>query len=151
MHSLGNYMIRHCVPYPLIDVEAIYMEPSSTLEQFRTFLRHFANSSEIRLLANFHRTPLFYSERSTKEEAYHRAYAGHWSPVGGFVEQDGKEYVLVLDTNDKWGPYMVEVGRFFLAVKTLTINDGCRGFLKVRINHNHSMESPARVITSAEC
>ena len=111
------------------------MEPQTTLDQFRAMLHQFANNPDYRLLANFHRTPLFYSEGSTEEQALKRVYAGHWSPVGGLVvTTNTKEYVLILDTNEKYGPFMVSLDRFFQAVKTETLRDGYRGFIKVRVN-----------------
>ena len=131
MFSLAEYVILNCAPIPLTNVQALFMEQSTTLDQFRTILEKYANNPNHRLLSNFHRTPLFYSERSTEEEAYHRAFAGHWSPVGGLIHTPRGDYVLVLDTNPKYGPFMVSIDRFFLAVKTETLRDGFRGFLLV--------------------
>lgn len=131
MVSLAEYMILKCAPIPLINVQVVFMECSTTLKDFRGLLKRYANASRYRLLANFHRTPLFYSERSTEDEAYRRAYSGHWSPVGGLVSTAKGDFVLVLDTNARYGPFMVSLGRFFLAVKTETLQDGYRGFIVV--------------------
>ena len=136
MVSLAEYLILHCVPYHFTDVDVIFMEPQTTLEQFRSILQQYANSPNYRLLANFHRTPLMYSQGSTDEEAQRRAWAGHWSPVGGIISTERGDYVLVLDTNSTYGPFMVSLERFFLAVKTETLQDGFRGFIKVRIRGN---------------
>ncbi|CAB9509097.1 expressed unknown protein [Seminavis robusta] len=159
MYSLAEYLIVNCVPHQFTDVDAIFMERKTTLDQFRAMLQQYVNSPDYRLLANFHRTPLFYSERSTEEEARYRAWAGHWSPVGGLIQtRDDKEYVLVLDTNEKYGPFMVSLERFFLAVKTETLEDGYRGFLKVKINpagHQQRLQAPAPapfpMTNSADC
>jgi Phytochelatin synthase len=134
MVSLAKYFILHCVPYHFKNVDVIFMEPQTTLEQFRTMIQQYANSPDYRLLANFHRTPLMYSQGSTDEEARWRAYAGHWSPVGGIISNEKGDYVLVLDTNPNYGPFMVSLERFFRAVKTETIQDGYRGFIKLRVN-----------------
>uniref|UniRef100_A0A7R9W5U8 glutathione gamma-glutamylcysteinyltransferase n=1 Tax=Pseudictyota dubia TaxID=2749911 RepID=A0A7R9W5U8_9STRA len=134
MYSLAEYIVQNCAPF--VDVQAIFMNPNTTLEEFRSILRRYANSSEYRLLANFHRTPLFYSDgSSTWQRSKRRAWAGHWSPVGGMItDDDGVDYVLVLDTNSNYGPFMVKLERFYRAVKTQTFHDGYRGFIKVRID-----------------
>lgn len=149
MVSLAEYLVLNCVPYHFLDVNVIYMEPKTTLEHFRAILKKYANSSRYRLLANFHRTPLMYSHGSTDEEARWRAWAGHWSPVGGIISTvQGDYYVLVLDTNSKYGPFLVSLERFYLAVKTQTLHDGYRGFIKVRINDNDNITSRASSNTS---
>ena len=146
MMSLAKFLILNCSPFPFDDIDVIFMQTDTTLSQFRTILQDYANNPNYRLLANFHRTPLFYSSSKTKEEEEvideqtlaNRAYAGHWSPVGGLItdDQTKNDYVLVLDTNERYGPFMVSLERFFRAVKTQTLQDGYRGFIRVRINPN---------------
>ena len=191
--SLAEYLIVKCGnllpashPHPqqsqksaLRDVDVIFMNHDTTLDEFREIVK-LSNDPNTRLLANFHRTPLFHSQRY-HDSTYHdstnypwrRVFAGHWSPVAGYVnlrkdtttttaaavdptansttspktregggsvsshsKGDGgdEEYVLVLDTNEKYGPYIVSLERFFDAVKTQTLHDGYRGFIKVSLN-----------------
>lgn len=150
MVSLAKFLVLSCVPHHFLDVDIMYMEPKTTLEEFRVILQTYANSPHYRLLANFHRTPLMYSQSSTDEEARWRAWAGHWSPVGGLLSStEGGDYVLVLDTNSKYGPFMVSLERFFLAVKTETLHDGYRGLIKLRINDNQNINSSTKHHKSA--
>jgi hypothetical protein len=83
------------------------------LEQLRG-----ANEPDRRLLVNFHRAPLF-------GEGH-----GHFSPIGGFMED--RELVLVLDVNPNYGAYLVDARRLFEAVDTIDTSSGKkRGLLRL--------------------
>lgn len=108
-------------------IEPIVLTEHTALDEFRCYLKEANGTSttSCRILANFHRKTLFGT-----------GY-GHWSPIGAVVtkskEEAEEEYVMVLDTNEKYGPFMVSLRRFFLAVKTPTSYGTFRGLIKVHL------------------
>jgi hypothetical protein len=80
-----------------------------TYDQFRDALRA-ANDPGRRIVINFNREPLF-------GEGH-----GHFSPLGGFLED--RELVFVLDVNAKYGPFLVDVRRLFEAIDTIDSSSG---------------------------
>lgn len=118
-------------------VKPVTMSDRTKFEDFRRHVME-ANKDQCRVLVNFHRKPLFAPQRTTNWwQSLIAALGGHWSPLGGVVSKemrDGstEEYVLVLDVNRKYGPYMVKMERFFEAVKTksspLSGEEGYRGW-----------------------
>ena len=80
-----------------------------TLEGFREELRH-ANEPQRRLIINFHRRPLFGSG------------GGHHSPIGGYLEAE--DLVLVLDVNERFGPWLAPSARLFEAMDTVDSSSG---------------------------
>lgn len=86
-----------------------------TPEHFHAILRD-TNNPKRRYIANFSRQQIF------------GAGVGHVSPIGGYLEAE--DLVLVLDVNEKFGPWLVERSRLFRAVDTL---DGQRkrGLLRI--------------------
>jgi hypothetical protein len=80
-----------------------------TLDEFRTHLRR-ANDPSRRYLVNFHRGMLF--GKGT----------GHHSPIAAYLEPE--DLVLVLDVNDKFGPWLVSTQRLYAAMDTI---DGSSG------------------------
>ena len=89
-----------------------------TYEQFREHLRR-SNDPNQRYLINFHRGPLF-------GEGH-----GHFSPVGGFLED--RDLVFVLDVNARYQPFLVDARRLFDAMNTTDSASGKkRGLLALR-------------------
>jgi hypothetical protein len=89
-----------------------------TYAQFREQLRH-TNDPGQRTVINFHRGPLF-------GEGH-----GHFSPIGGFLED--RDLVFVLDVNDKFKPFLVDARRLFEAMDTIDSSSGKkRGLLALR-------------------
>jgi hypothetical protein len=86
-----------------------------TPEEFRDHLRK-ANREGRRYIINFSRERLF------------GAGPGHFSPIGGYLEQE--DLVFVLDVNRNFQPWLVERERLFSAMDTL---DGAkkRGLLLI--------------------
>jgi hypothetical protein len=82
-------------------------------DQFRALLPTFNDPSR-RYIANFQRAALM------------GVGAGHFSPIGGYLQDE--DLVFVLDVNEKWKPWLVSPQRLFAAVDTLS-NDGKRGLL----------------------
>ncbi len=82
-----------------------------TVEALRDELRH-ANDPSVRLVANFHRGPLFGTG------------GGHHSPIGGFLEEE--DLVFVLDVNESYGPWLVPTPRLFEAMNTVDSSSGSK-------------------------
>lgn len=80
-----------------------------TVEALREQLRH-ANDPGVRLVANFHRGPLFGTG------------GGHHSPIGGYLEAE--DLVFVLDVNASYGPWLVSTARLFDAMNTVDPSSG---------------------------
>jgi hypothetical protein len=87
-------------------------------DAFREVLRQAANDPQRRLLINFHRKPLFGTG------------GGHHSPIGGYLEAE--DLVLVLDVNERFGPWLVSSERLFEAMDTVDSSSGAkRGLLEL--------------------
>jgi Phytochelatin synthase len=71
---------------------------------FREHLR-LANDTARRYVVNFTRGPLF------------GAGGGHHSPIAGYLADE--DLVLVLDVNEKYGPWLVKSARLYEAMNTL--------------------------------
>ena len=74
------------------------------LDGLRAIARE-ANDPEVRVIANFHRGPLF------------ARGGGHHSPIGGYLEDD--DLVFVLDVNHDFQPWLIERERLYAAMDTL--------------------------------
>ena len=72
--------------------------------RFRTFLRR-SNDPEVRIIANFHRGPLF-----------GRGH-GHLSPILGYLERE--DLVLVGDVNAAYRPFLVPSEKLLAAINTI--------------------------------
>jgi hypothetical protein len=87
------------------------------LAAFRAQLQQ-ANDSNVRLIANFHRGPLFGKG------------GGHFSPIAGYLPED--DLVFVLDVNDSFRPWLVKTQRLFEAIDTVDKQSGKkRGLLRI--------------------
>ena len=86
-----------------------------TDDDFREHLRR-ANDPARRYVINFQRKTIF------------GAGAGHFSPIGGYLEQE--DLVLVLDVNPAFQPWLIERSRLFAATDTLD-GDKKRGLLLI--------------------
>jgi hypothetical protein len=80
-----------------------------TYAQFRALMRS-ANTPGHRVIANFHRGPLF-----------GRGH-GHFSPIIGYLERH--DLVLVGDTNSEYRPFLVKSDRLWSAVNTIDEETG---------------------------
>jgi hypothetical protein len=80
-----------------------------TLEELRAHLRR-SNDPARRYLVNFHRGLLFGKG------------VGHHSPIAGYLEAE--DLVLVLDVNDKFGPWLVSSERLFRAMDSIDSSSG---------------------------
>lgn len=79
-----------------------------------------ANDPAYRLIANFHRGPLFATG------------GGHHSPIAGYLAD--KDLVLVLDVNEKYKPWLVSSERLFRAIDTVDKSSGKkRGVLEIKL------------------
>jgi hypothetical protein len=88
-----------------------------TVDQLRDELKH-ANDPNRRYIANFHRGPLFGKG------------GGHFSPVGGFLED--ADAVFVLDVNQSYGPWLVPLERLQQAMNTRDRTSGrSRGLIRI--------------------
>lgn len=86
-----------------------------SLDEFREHLRK-SNDPSVRYLINFTRGPLF------------GRGGGHHSPIGGYIEE--LDLVFVLDTNDKYKPWLVSSERLYEAMNTVdTMAEKKRGLL----------------------
>lgn len=74
------------------------------LDALRTLVRR-ANDPSVRLIANFHRGPLF------------ARGAGHHSPIGGYLEDE--DLVFVLDVNHDYAPWLVHTPRLLEAMNVV--------------------------------
>jgi hypothetical protein len=89
------------------------------LEEFRQALAR-ANDPAVRIIANFHRGPLFGKGW------------GHFSPVLGYLE--GQQLAFVGDVNETYGPFLVPVERLWQAANTRDSATGkSRGLLVVAV------------------
>lgn len=86
-----------------------------TPEGFREILRD-TNNPGRRYVINFSREPIF------------GAGLGHFSPIGGYLEE--KDLVFVLDVNRDFQPWLIERERLFAAMDTLD-GDRKRGLLAI--------------------
>jgi Phytochelatin synthase len=75
-----------------------------TLDEFREHLRR-SNDASRRYLVNFQRGLLFGEG------------TGHHSPIGGYLVE--RDLVLVLDVNEKFGPWLVPAERLFVAMDSV--------------------------------
>lgn len=73
-------------------------------EEFQAQLR-LANDPDRRVIINFTRRPIF------------GAGGGHFSPIGGYLEEE--DLVLVLDVNAEYQPWLIERERLFAAMDTM--------------------------------
>ncbi len=80
-----------------------------TLDEFRVHLKR-SNDPSRRYLINFHRGLLFGKG------------PGHHSPIAGYLEAD--DLVLVLDVNEKFGPWLVSSERLFRAMDSVDNSSG---------------------------
>jgi hypothetical protein len=80
-----------------------------TLDELRAHLKR-SNDPSRRYLVNFHRGLLF--GKGT----------GHHSPIAGYLEAE--DLVLVLDVNDKFGPWLVSSERLFRAMDSIDSSSG---------------------------
>ncbi len=88
------------------------------LAAFREHLR-LINDPSRRYVVNFTRGPLFGSG------------GGHHSPIAGYLSEE--DLVLVLDVNEKYGPWLVKTDRLYDAMNTVDRSTGQkRGLLLVR-------------------
>jgi hypothetical protein len=74
------------------------------LDALRTLVRR-ANDPSVRLIANFHRGPLF------------ARGGGHHSPIGGYLED--QDLVFVLDVNHDYQPWLVHTPRLLEAMSVI--------------------------------
>ena len=74
------------------------------LESLRALARR-ANDPAVRLVANFHRGPLF------------ARGGGHHSPIGGYLEAE--DLVFVLDVNHDYQPWLAPTSRLLEAISTV--------------------------------
>lgn len=96
-------LLRHRLGRPV----QVVRDP--TLVQFRALLRR-ANDPSVRVIANFHRGPLF-----------GRGH-GHFSPILGYLERE--DLVLVGDVNDDYRPFLVSSERLWRATDTIDRETG---------------------------
>ncbi|TPN76039.1 phytochelatin synthase [Mesorhizobium sp. CU2] len=88
-----------------------------TAAQFREHMMH-ANDPGRRYIINFTRKTIF------------GAGAGHFSPIGGYLEAE--DMVFVLDVNERYKPWLVERERLFSAMDTVDSDGGQkRGLLLI--------------------
>jgi hypothetical protein len=87
------------------------------LASFRALLSR-ANDPAARMIANFHRGPLF------------GRGGGHHSPIGGYLEAE--DLVFVLDVNERYRPWLTTSERLFTALDTIDPMSGQkRGILLI--------------------
>jgi hypothetical protein len=87
------------------------------LAGFRQQLRH-VNDPARRYVINFSRGPLYGTG------------GGHHSPIAGYLDQE--DLVLVLDVNQKYGPWLVKPERLYEAMNTIdNIAQKKRGLLLI--------------------
>ena len=79
------------------------------LEGLRTLARR-ANDPSVRLIANFHRGPLF------------ARGGGHHSPIGGYLEPE--DLVFVLDVNHDYAPWLAPTARLLEAMSVVDSASG---------------------------
>lgn len=80
-----------------------------TIASFRAQLKR-ANDPAVRLIANFHRGPLFGKG------------GGHHSPIAGYLEAE--DLAFVLDVNKDFQPWLVKSARLFEAMDTVDKSAG---------------------------
>lgn len=86
-------------------------------DAFREHMKR-ANDAGRRYIVNFTREKIF------------GAGAGHFSPVGGYLEAE--DMVLVLDVNEDYKPWLIERERLFSAINTIDSDgDKKRGLLLI--------------------
>ncbi len=103
----------------------------ANLDEFRRVLQ-LANDPEHRLIANFLRTPLFYSDQDCEVQR-RRIYGGHFSPIGGYLPEE--DLVLVLDVNAQFGFWLTPSARLFEACGTRDPTSGrCRGLIVLQLD-----------------
>lgn len=101
-----------------------------TINEFKGLLRE-SNKSNVRLIANFLRLPLFFSDCKLHMRVF-KLFGGHFSPIGGYLENE--EMVLVHDVNKKFGSWFVPTERFFESCNTIDVlNNTYRGIIKLTI------------------
>jgi len=114
-----------------------------SVEDFQAVIQD-ANRADVRILANFHRLPLFFADRPTWKR-YMKVFAGHWSPVGAYIAPTPTNGVgphgalLLIDVNQSYGSYIVDVERLWEAVCTRDFGtEQFRGLLRITLASNLS-------------
>ena len=96
-----------------------YIVRDPSLEEFRAWLKR-SNDSSYRIIANFHRGPLF-----------GRGH-GHFSPILGYLETE--DLVLVGDVNRDYRPFLVSSERLWRGTDTVDRETGKeRGLIAARV------------------
>lgn len=91
---------------------------NASLPQFRALLRR-SNDPSVRIIANFHRGPLF-----------GRGH-GHFSPILGYLEAE--DLVLVGDVNRDYRPFLVSSERLWRATDTVDQETGLKRGLIIAV------------------
>jgi len=119
-----------------------------SLDEFQAVIAE-ANRSDIRILANFHRLPLFFADSGSCKR-YRKMFAGHWSPVGAYLPPSSSPEIgdhgalLLIDVNRSYGSYVVNVDRLWEAVSTRDFGTGLfRGLLRITLHQPTPASPPA--------
>lgn len=96
---------------------AVTVHRDLALEDLRALARH-ANDPAVRMIANFHRGPLF------------ARGGGHHSPIGGYLEPE--DLVFVLDVNETYHPWLAPSARLLEAMSVVDPASGrTRGVVSI--------------------
>jgi len=107
-----------------VNITNFQTEYAINYNQFKNAITEKANDPSYRILCNFARGPLFFCDQGTLFilirlgfwYSFRSLLNGHWSPIIGYLELEN--VVVILDTNNKYGTYLVSLDRLWEACAT---------------------------------
>lgn len=131
------------------DIRVVIMDPAKvSLKDFEGMIEEMSDTktedgSRVYLIANFCRSPLFFSHEPWMKRWAKWVMTGHFSPMLSHCrDAQGAMYILVGDVNAKYGHWLVRSDRMYEAMKCREVLNGAsrRGLLRIQVRKNRRTE-----------
>merc|ERR1712190_392854 len=111
------------------DIKVILMDPNEvTLQDFETMIQEIngdTNGSMVYYVANFCRSPMFFSNEGWRERYWKWVMTGHFSPIISYCHNsEGVMYLLVGDVDARYKEWLVRSDRMYEAMKCRELLNG---------------------------